>query len=286
VNIKCNSSNLVQVELCRAILARGTEVNPRGLLTRELLGVSFVIENPRNRLTSIPGRKWSPSLAIAELAWNLRAERSVEPLAFYAPKWRSFADDSGIVRGSCYGASIFGPSHKSSQWSSVAELLRREISTRRAVLSLRAERDVSAPTNDMSCTNTIQFIVREGRLHAFVNMRSNDVIWGVPYDVFLFSTLQEFMAVELGLDVGSYHHYAASMHIYERHFSLASSMASINDLDLEDGGMPPIESGASLMRLAYTEKAIREGGTSQRTGLTDFETFALNLLQRSRALAA
>lgn len=285
MNIICCSSSRVQVELCRAVMTQGAEVDPRGLLTRELLGVSFVVTDPRQRLTKIPGRRWSASLAIAELAWNLRGERSVEPLAFYAPKWRDFADE-GQIRGSCYGATIFGGTVESSQWSSVRALLQREPSTRRAVLSLRREKDVSAPTSDLSCTNTIQFIAREGSLHAFVNMRSNDVIWGVPYDVFLFTALQELMAVELGLQLGSYYHYAASMHIYERHFQLATMIAGLDSAALTEEKMPPIKDAESLMRLAKAERVLRDGGSWPRGEITDFEAYSLRLLARNPKLAA
>ncbi|MCX7513446.1 thymidylate synthase [Frateuria sp. STR12] len=285
MNISCCSSSRVQIELCRAVMTQGVEVDPRGLLTRELLGVSFVVTDPRQRLTIIPGRRWSASLAIAELAWNLRGERSVEPLAFYAPKWRDFADE-GQIRGSCYGATIFGQDVESSQWENVKALLRREPTTRRAVLSLRREKDVSAPTSDLSCTNTIQFIAREGALHAFVNMRSNDVIWGVPYDVFLFTTLQELMAVELGLRLGNYYHYAASMHIYERHFEMARKISRLDPLALVEEKMPPIQDAKSLLRLAEAERVWRRGGSWSEGEITDFEAYSLRLLARNPRLAA
>lgn len=283
------SSNEAQVALCRSVLSSGLNAAPRGLNTKELLGASFVIAHPRNRLTTIPGRRWNASLAVAELAWNLRGEQAVDPLAFYVPRWREFADEDGRLRGSCYGASIFCPdSGAPSQWEQVRTLIQNDPESRRAVISLRRERDVSAPTNDLSCTNTIQFIVREGKLHAFVNMRSNDVIWGVPYDIFLFSTLQEMMAVELGLALGKYYHYAASLHVYERHFELATIMSRVDTSQLDDGEMPAIQSTGSLLKLAENESNIRAGNVrlSDLRAETSYESVCLELLGRSPALAA
>ena len=52
---------------------------------------------------------------------------------------------------------------------------------------------------DLPCTRTIQFLLRSGHVDAVVYMRSNDAIWGLPYDIFLFTMLQEMLAVELAL---------------------------------------------------------------------------------------
>lgn len=275
------SSNEVQQKLCGAVMQHGHSADPRGMPTRELLGVGFVVRNPRHRLTTLPERRWSASLAVAELAWNVRGDSAVAPLAFYSSQWLDFAEPDGTIRGSCYGAKIFRRDEQGrSQWENVRRLLAAEPTTRRAVMSFRDESDVSAPTSDLSCTNSLQFILRDGRLHAFVSMRSNDLIWGVPYDIFLFTTLQEQMSVELGVELGEYHHSAASMHVYARHFELAQAMAAA-PLPSDVGAMPPIESPAALRRLAQREEALRLGVEGCQP-VTPYETFCLGLLQRHR----
>jgi hypothetical protein len=55
-----------------------------------------------------------------------------------------------------------------------------------------------------------------------VNMRSNDVFLGVPYDVFSFTMLQEYIAMRTGFQLGSYFHNAGSFHLYERHYNAAT----------------------------------------------------------------
>jgi hypothetical protein len=59
------------------------------------------------------------------------------------------------------------------------------------------------------CTLTIQFYNRKGYLHCFVNMRSNDVINLLPYDVFHHTSLQTFIASITGLRLGNYYHTCA-----------------------------------------------------------------------------
>ena len=51
--------------------------------------------------------------------------------------------------------------------------------------------------------------------------RSNDIWMGVPYDMFSFCFLQVKMAMELGVEVGEYTHYAGSLHMYQRDYNAA-----------------------------------------------------------------
>lgn len=51
----------------------------------------------------------------------------------------------------------------------------------------------------------------------FVNMRSNDVWMGFPYDVFAFNVIWQIMCDNLFLKPGVYIHNAASLHLYTRH---------------------------------------------------------------------
>lgn len=68
----------------------------------------------------------------------------------------------------------------------------------------------------MPCTTTLQFLLREGRLHIIATMRSNDAYLGLPHDVFCFTMLQEMVARILGVDLGSYRHFVGSMHLYDK----------------------------------------------------------------------
>lgn len=197
--------------------SKGAMASPRGMRTFEQLGVSFVIENPRARLVTIPGRKWSLPLAIGELCWHLRGSDQLSGLTHYARVWRHFSDDGVSVRGSCYGKKVFNSDNGDSQWDHARRYLESDPYTRRAVLSIGGY-DVNSPidTADVACAQSLQFLIRDGRLHLYVHMRSNDAFLGLPYDIFLFTILQEIMSVQIGIPLGEYVHMANSMHIYER----------------------------------------------------------------------
>jgi thymidylate synthase len=82
---------------------------------------------------------------------------------------------------------------------------------------------------DVACAITLQFLIRDDAVHAVVYMRSNDVILGLPYDVFLFTMLQEIISTQLGLKLGQYHHFCGSLHLYDRHIDLAERILATED---------------------------------------------------------
>jgi thymidylate synthase len=60
-------------------------------------------------------------------------------------------------------------------------------------------------------------------------MRSQDAVWGMPYDMFTFSAIGKYMQVYLwmaknfGVGLGKLYVRAGSFHIYERHFDDAEA---------------------------------------------------------------
>lgn len=223
---------------------------PRGLKTREVVGASFCIRDPRRRYVSVPQRKWSIAYAIGELCWHLRASESTDEIAFYAPRWRKIAGDKARITGSSYGAKIFTkPAGQQSQWERTLNLLRQDPDSRRAVLVFADSTDESLDANaDVACALSLQFVIREAKLHALCTMRSNDAILGMPYDIFLFTMLQEMAAKSLGCALGEYHHYAGSLHLYESQFDMAERIAkSRPEFDLPMSSMAEVEGAATLL---------------------------------------
>jgi hypothetical protein len=60
-------------------------------------------------------------------------------------------------------------------------------------------------------------------------MRSSDIILGIAYDVPAFTTMQEILANELGVDLGEYVHTSNSLHCYERDFEMLGAIANSSD---------------------------------------------------------
>jgi len=100
----------------------------------------------------------------------------------------------------------------------VAEELKRNPSSRRAVICVRTPEDIGS--DDPACLQHIQFFIRGGRLDCKVLFRSNDACKASFMNAFALICLQERIAEELGIPVGQYVHRANSYHCYERDFGM------------------------------------------------------------------
>ena len=101
--------------------------------------------------------------------------------------------------------------------------------SRQAVVHFNTPDYAFKDVKDFPCTMYLQFMIRESKLFLIVNMRSNDLVKGVPYDWSWFMYLHRRMLAELRqkyeqLGVGSYIHNAGSLHLYEEDFELARKM--------------------------------------------------------------
>lgn len=251
--IKGNNINQIQLDLFRLLLESNNRVSPRGMDTIEISPVLIELSNPRNRITSLKSREWKLPLALGELCWNLSSSVNVDFLSYYTKNWELFATDS-IIRESCYGNKIFEEGKENSCWNKTKYILKEDLNSRRAIISLGTN-DVPPDSKDVSCISSIQFMIRNGKLNMHVYMRSNDVYWGLPYDVFLFTFLQELMAIELKVPLGSYYHYTASMHVYDRHLNKVEQI--LNTSKYVPSEMPHLTSKSKLSDFLQKEEQLR-----------------------------
>jgi thymidylate synthase len=206
-------------------------------------------------------RQWSVPLAIGEFCWHLSASNELSFIRFYSGRWDDFADDERTIRGSCYGYRLFRQDESgASQWTVAQNLLRLDPFSRRVVLLMShplAASDIGAV--DIACASSLQFLLRDGRLDAILHMRSNDAFWGLPYDVFLFTMLQELLASELRVELGVYYHSVGSLHLYAKHLRKAREV--LDDTTWLDFEMPPLSHPEELGRFLAAERALRLGAS-------------------------
>jgi thymidylate synthase len=102
-------------------------------------------------------------------------------------------------------------------------------------------------------------MVRDDALHMLTSMRSNDVSLGFPHDVFCFTMIQEIIAADLSVQVGTYKHAVGSLHLYEekaaeaRQFLEEGFQSTLNPMPQ----MPRANPWPSIHRLLRAEKDIR-----------------------------
>ena len=241
---------------------------PRGQLVKEKLAVKFTITNPLARIPYVRARNFSIEYMIAELLWYLSGNDSTEWISKYSSFWKKISDD-GLTANSAYGARIFRPHPRVAggdfiQWEYVKKELSADPDSRRAVIHIRSPHDSENAVLDVPCTLSLQFFIRDAKLHLVANMRSSDLILGIAYDVPAFTLLQELMAYELGVGLGTYTHVSNSLHVYERHFDMLDKMTSQDEISQAKmmhhslGAMPPLPSPPPVETMMQVEKVLQD----------------------------
>jgi thymidylate synthase len=250
--------------------------------TTEIAGVLLNLSNPRARLSRTENKRVLFS-CLGELLWYLAGSRELQFIEYYVSRYADESDDGVTVHGA-YGPRLFRV-RGHDQVANVLSLLKRRPSSRRAVIQLFDASDLAIQHKDVPCTCSLQFIVRESRLHLFTSMRSNDAYIGLPHDVFAFTMLQEIMARSLGVDVGTYKHAVGSLHLYDKHRRAAR--AYLKEGWQETIVMPPMPSTdpwPSIRKVVRSEKAIRlkRNGRPRRRRL-DLEPYWMDIVRLLRA---
>lgn len=176
--------------------------------TLELLNAATVFRHPERMVHIVPGRRWNPFLALSECLWVLAGRNDVAALLPYNKNISQFSDD-GIKMYGAYGARMAG------QIEDVVRRLQVDSNDRRAQLLIWRVEDLTTDSNDPPCNSILTFKLRNGRLHATIYCRSNDIHWGLyAVNQAEFSFLLQYIAARLGVKVGTQTHISNSLHVY------------------------------------------------------------------------
>lgn len=217
--MSAESANELFVAACRAVLAAGRPVAPRGMATLEVLGASLCLTDPRRRFVDVPPvRVLNPAFAAAEAVWILSG--SDAPWIYeYNRRLAEYADDGRLM--GAYGPRMRCWHGLTDQLGKVRELLLADPDSRRAVVQLFDPSTDFRGYKDVPCTLGYRFFLRDGLLHMHTTMRSQDLWLGFGYDIFTATIVQELLAGWLGVGLGDYCHQVDSLHLYERDLAAA-----------------------------------------------------------------
>lgn len=206
-------------EILTLILQGGEPLPSRLGPTLDIGPTAVSLAPGKLKLLKNQGRAISPGLAIVEACWILSGRRTLAPLASIAPRFRAFSDDGEILSGA-YGERLrsrFG----FDQIKAVTEHLRADPHSRRAFSLIAEPSDSRSVSRDVPCNVALIFRRTGEVLDMTVVNRSNDVIFGLPYDIFSFSLLHFHVAEQVGVPMGRHLHIANSMHLYLANRDLA-----------------------------------------------------------------
>lgn len=190
------------------------KASPREMEVKEIMGYEYTSKIDWPVITHA-SRKLNYNFMFAEAAWILRGRNDLAYIAERNSNYASFSDD-GVTLNGAYGPKVID------QLGWAASEIANDLDTRRAYINIWRERP--GPSKDLPCTTGMQFLVRDNKLNMMVFMRSQDVVWGMPYDIFTFSAIAKYMQLHLyqthGVPVGTgwLNVHVGSFHLYERHY--------------------------------------------------------------------
>lgn len=215
MRVEANNAYDAWYGILNAVSVLGKPSRPRGMLVQELLGTQVVLTDLRNNVLCSTLRDLNYRFMIAEWLWIQTGREDVASIARYNKEIARFSDDGEIFNGA------YGP-RLSRQWDWVLAKLREDSDSRQALAVIFTP--CPTPSKDVPCTVALQLLVREGKLHGIMTMRSNDLWLGFPYDLFNFSQIVNAVAGELGVDTGSLTLQAGSSHVYEANFEKVATV--------------------------------------------------------------
>lgn len=224
-----NSINVQVFQLLEDLEAAGQSSSPRGLLTKEANLATLEID-PLLPVMDFEPRRFNWRYFAGELAWYLKADPSIEFINKFSSFWKDIAV-SGQANSN-YGALLFRDypgKNDLNQLEWVYNSLVKDPNTRQAVAFFNSPHFQVIGNKDFVCTMYLNFWIRKGYLDMKVQMRSNDIFFGLTYDAPWFSSLMQSMYLNLkrvypDLKLGVYYHSADNIHYYERHFEVAEKI--------------------------------------------------------------
>ena len=213
-HIKAKSASDAYIQMCDLIDKKGKELTARGEPTKEVMNVSCLITNPKDRI--IPISNFNEGFILQE---------TYDILNSNPPRVAHSKEMLEKTMGSSSNIMFFGNELRQacSRWSlrRIVDCFKEDINTRKAVLDLSNRR----PEVHTPCLLYAHFIVRDSALHLTVETRGTAVSMGFINDIYFFTLLQEFMYGWLleyypELKLGQFLYKTCSLHTYIGEYGL------------------------------------------------------------------
>jgi len=215
--------NTIFQDIILDIESQGQVSQPRDLKVKEL-AVDMRAFDPRFTIADFENRKFNFKYFAGELAWYLLQDRDINYISQFSGFWKGITNPNTNEINSNYGSLLFGDQLK---W--VIEPLEKDKNSRQAIAFLNQPKFQFEGNKDFVCTMYMNFYIRDNQLNMKVQMRSNDIFYGLTFDAPFFSFVYQHVLLQLQvtypeLETGTYYHCADNIHFYERHFELADKI--------------------------------------------------------------
>jgi len=211
------------IDTIKDINKNGNEGRPRELKVKEKFFSDLTI-NPTLPIAHFRARPFNWKYFAGELAWYLKRDNNINYINHFSKFWSNITNPGTNEINSNYGSLVIG---EQLEW--VIKSLRDDKNTRQAIAFFNRPQFQFEGNKDFVCTMYANFFIRDNKLNMKVQMRSNDVFYGLTFDAPFFAFLQQsvyqcLLDLYPDLELGNYHHFADNIHFYERHFDLADKI--------------------------------------------------------------
>lgn len=193
-------------------------VNRKGQGLYEMRNVTLVLDPEAS--TYCLGRYHSQEYLEKELDFYARGSRQLEDAVKMSKFWSKCSDDGKTINSN-YGFLLFHDENKHgfTQFEHAINCLRNNPDSKKAVMTLYSKEHAYI-SNDNPCTLIINLYIQGDALNMQVIMRSNDLWYGLPYDLPFFRVVHYTALAMLkrtypNLGLGYHIHQAINLHFYE-----------------------------------------------------------------------
>lgn len=228
--MKLNSVNDIRNFFIGELADEAFTIDKTGAKTIELLGASFIADE--NAIFGEPNQDYID----AEIEWYESQSTNINTLKEIYGKspeaWKYSANEYGEINSN-YGYLIYSEKYGSQYERVLTELLENPDGRRASCIYNRPSIWTDFEDNgknDFICTNAVTYYIRDGLLHAVVQMRSNDVVFGYRNDYAWQKYVMENLVADINdelnlvnrplIDIGQMIWQVQNLHVYERHFNL------------------------------------------------------------------
>ena len=206
------------------IESNGDVSQPRDLKVKELQFGHIAID-PTRPIADFEARGFNWKYLAGEMAWYLKKDRDVDYIGQFSGFWSNITNPNTNEINSNYGSLVFNKE----QFGWAVDSLLKDKNSRQAIMFFNQPKFQFEGNKDFVCTMYANFFIRNNKLNMKIQMRSNDIFYGLTFDAPFFSFLHQSVYLILkdqypDLELGIYHHSADNIHFYERHFELAQQI--------------------------------------------------------------
>ena len=207
---------------------------PRDQNVHEIKNAVIEITDPTQNLFTNKHRSTDLRYLKEELKLYFSGRNDKEGFEKASKFWGKLSDDGKTVN-SAYGHLIFKElnEHGKTEWQWAYDSLIADKDSRQALVRFNKPIMSYDGNKDFVCTLNAIFSIRDNKLDLTVYRRSQDVHFGLPYDMAWESLMQQNMLLLLKqkypeLTIGTYTLHCHSLHMYERNFDVYKNALQSN----------------------------------------------------------